>query len=120
MRKHTRLILFMLGLLLSVMVGGCVASASPTDYYVSALHGSDRNSGLSPETPFRNLQFAHNRTKPGDTVHIMEGHYVHTSRGNQALLEITRSGAPDAYITYTAYQDHKPVLSAKGSWNVIL
>jgi len=53
-----------------------ISFASATNYYVSAEFGTDNHDGLSPETPFFNLQTASDLTEPGDTVFIMNGVYT--------------------------------------------
>jgi parallel beta-helix repeat protein len=98
-------------------VEGALRSAAGATYYVSGT-GSNSNSGSSPTTPFRTLQKAANRTKPGDTVYIMNGNYKNTTAGS-VILNIDRSGAPGAYIRYKAYPGHTPVLQATKNWFAI-
>jgi|GEM_PF-1849815 len=85
-------------------------------YYVSAS-GSDGNDGRSEKSAFRTLQRAHDVTKPGDTVYIMKGTYTDIGKAGDdgAALSITRSGSPDAYITYRNYPGHKPVVYGAGN-----
>jgi len=90
--------------------------ANASDYYVSAT-GSNTNSGKSVETPFLTLQKAHDLTVAGDTVFVMNGSYNSTSG---PVLNVTRSGASTGYITYKAFKDHSPKITASGNvWNAI-
>jgi len=85
-----------------------ISFASATNYYVSAEFGATNNDGLSPETPFFNLQTAADLTEPGDTVFIMNGVYTNTSTNN--VLKICNWGEEGAWITYTAMDGHHPTL----------
>jgi parallel beta-helix repeat protein len=85
-------------------------------YYVSGK-GSDRNDGTTPQTAFRNIQTAANLTNPGDTVYVMNGTYTKADP-NSDLVNISRSGTPDAWITYKAFPGHTPKLKSK-NWSAI-
>lgn len=91
--------------------------ASPVKYYVSGT-GFDANNGLSPEKAFRNIQRAADVTNPGDTVYLMDGVYK-KDEPTRNIVNITRSGKPDAWITYQAFPGHRPELKSK-NWNAIL
>lgn len=91
--------------------------ATNINYYVSSVTGSDDNDGLTPETPFKTIQKAADLTLPGDTVHIMNGTY---GEAGKTALYITRSGTADAYITYRAYEGHKPKIVCIDTWDNIL
>jgi hypothetical protein len=84
------------------------------DYYVAGA-GSDANDGLTPDTPFRTIQKAADLTQPGDVVNVMDGEYVNPCDGC-SVVDITRSGGPDAWIIYRAYPGAKPRLRFNG-WN---
>jgi uncharacterized protein (TIGR03437 family) len=99
-----------------IALAALTVSAYGATYYVSGT-GSDANSGRSENTAFATLQTAANLTLPGDTVYIMNGSY--TTCTSCDLVDITRSGTPDAWITYTAYAGHKPLLSLGSGWNTI-
>ena len=117
MRRTNATFMLLLGVIILLSAGSQASSATPIDYYVSADHGNDFYDGRSVDTPFRTLQKAHNVTAPGDTVHIMEGTYF----GRRTpLLRISRSGQPGAYITYKAYEDHKPVLTVDRAWEHVV
>jgi hypothetical protein len=92
---------------------------APTNltYYVSAVNGSDTNNGLTESQPFKTIQAASDVSKPGDTIYIMNGVYGQTS--GEGVVNIKRSGLPNAYITYKAFPGHKPVLKVKDAWNHI-
>ncbi|MET9652199.1 right-handed parallel beta-helix repeat-containing protein [Streptomyces sp. NPDC006460] len=87
---------------------------SGTDYFVSGT-GSDANDGTSPESPFRTIQAAADRTTPGSTVYIMDGVYGDTSP--QGVVTASRSGEPGAPITYRPYPGHHPVLKPVSGWD---
>ncbi len=98
-----------------------VVNANPgstqTTYYVSAS-GNDRHTGLSAEQAFKTLQKAADLTNPGDTVLIMNGTYTNSCYGCE-ILNIQRSGTPDAWITYKAHPGHSPKLQLNDGWNAI-
>lgn len=50
------------------------AAKGGTIYYVSE-EGSNRNDGLSPESPFKNIQKAIDECAPGSTIYVAEGNY---------------------------------------------
>jgi hypothetical protein len=90
---------------------------SGADYYVSVT-GTDSNNGTSQDKPFKTLQKASDRTNPGDTVFVMDGTFV---KRNASILTITRSGQPEAYVTYKALPGHHPKILCGGTvWNIIL
>ncbi len=94
------------------------AHAAGTTYYVSPSGQNASGYGTDPSTPYRTIQYAADRTNPGDTVYVMNGTYNETS--NQGVFIVTRSGAPGEYITYKAYPGHKPKLHTSTAWNHIL
>jgi len=85
--------------------------------YVNANSGSNNNAGLSVSDAFRTLNYAMDRTRPGDTVLVMNGTYreENTSR---ATLRITegQGGTADNWITYKAYPGHNPRIQSNGHW----
>ena len=92
-------------------------AATNLTYYVNAEDGIDTNTGLSEAAAFATIQAAHDVSKPGDTILIMNGTYGQTS--GEGAVNITRSGLPEAYITYKAYPGHYPVLTVEDAWNHI-
>jgi hypothetical protein len=89
-------------------------SVHAADYYVSEK-GNDNNPGTSDTRPFLTLKKAHDAAMPGDTVWVMAGTYQNseTQTGmNAAVLEITRSGRPDAWITWRNYKNDHPQIVA--------
>ncbi|MFC4776942.1 choice-of-anchor Q domain-containing protein [Paenibacillus sp. GCM10023252] len=110
--------LLLSGLLAIGLIPVSAQAAPPVSYYVSPT-GSDANSGTSPDKPLQYIQTAANKTNPGDTVYVMNGTYW--DGAGKPPLDITRSGAPNAYITYKAYPGHKPVIRVgQGAWNHIM
>lgn len=87
-------------------------------YYVDAANGSDLNDGNTEANAFSSIKKAAELAKPGDTVLIKSGTYGQTS--GEGVVEITKSGLPDAYITYKAFPGHKPVLTVTNAWNHVL
>lgn len=87
-------------------------------YYVSPTGQNSTGYGSDPDTPFQTIQYAADRTNPGDTVYVMNGTYNETS--NQGVFIVTRSGGPEAYITYKNYQGHHPKLKTVSAWNHIV
>lgn len=126
MRVNTR---YFLGYLFLIAFVSCKKSNSALEtkietpaavaktFYVSANLGSDNNLGTSALTPFKTLNKAAGLTSPGDVVLIMNGTYPSTGG---TILNITRSGTADKYITYKPYQDATPIITASGNmWNAI-
>ncbi len=100
---------------------------SATTWHVSGT-GNDANDGKTPQTAFRSLQKAADLVEPGDVVLIGNGTYTNGEKGNgSAVLNITRSGKPDAWITWKAKPGQKPEIrpvgwcgiQISGSYNVI-
>lgn len=85
--------------------------ALATDYYVSVSSGTDSNPG-SIALPWRTIQKAADTVLPGDTVYVRGGNY--TTGGNGITL--TRSGAPNAYISFQNYPGETPVITG-GGWS---
>jgi len=80
------------------LFGMKVPAALAATYYVSTT-GSDRNAGTSLK-PFRTVQKAANLTKPGDNILVKNG--IYTTTTGDRLLNITRPGTSNAYITFKA------------------
>jgi len=93
-------------------------TAHGATFYVSGT-GSDANSGLSQAAALRTIQAAENKTLPGDVVYVMNGVYTTPCSGCD-VVDITRSGAPGAWIAFRAYPGHQPLISAGTAWNAIL
>ncbi|WP_158264168.1 right-handed parallel beta-helix repeat-containing protein [Amycolatopsis sp. CA-126428] len=96
---------------------GGTANAATTTYFVSPA-GSDSNPGTSSARPFKTIQKAADATAPGDVVQLMSGTYQETATGRD-VVNITRSGAPGAPITYEAFPGAKPVIHPVTGWNGI-
>jgi len=96
------------------------APAMAKDWYVSS-QGDDSKDGGSTQTAFRTLQKAEAAVQPGDVVLIGGGIYDgdREARGEgSALLAITKSGRPDAWITWKARPGQKPELRPR-QWSGI-
>jgi hypothetical protein len=88
------------------------------NYYVSALTGSDQNTGLSESVAFATIKTAVEKVNAGGTVFIMNGTYKST---NGPLLDVKKSGTAGNYIAFKAYPGHYPKLMASGNvWNIII
>lgn len=116
--KLLALVLLVMGCNLSGLANQAAYAADPVTYYVSPTGQNANGYGTSPSTPYRTIQYAADRTNAGDTVYIMNGTYNETS--GEAVFKVTRSGAPNAYITYKAYPGHTPKLSTSTAWNHIV
>jgi hypothetical protein len=87
-------------------------AALARDWHVSP-DGNDANDGTSPARALRTLQKAESVVAPGDVVLLGDGVYegdMSKNRPGTALLRISKSGRPDAWITFKARPGHKPVL----------
>ncbi|RJP75907.1 MAG: T9SS C-terminal target domain-containing protein [Candidatus Zixiibacteriota bacterium] len=76
--------------------------ATSATYYV-ALTGSNQNSGTTPQSPWRTLQYALSLpapTGPGDTICLLEGNYL-----SDGSVTPEFSGTPDQVITVRPYGD---------------
>ncbi|MDD5570728.1 MAG: hypothetical protein PHD97_06170, partial [Bacteroidales bacterium] len=104
--KH---ILTFFGILIFIMN----ANLHAINYYVSGT-GKDYYDGLSPSTAFLTIQTASDHTYPGDTVFVMNGTYTNTNCPTCDVVNITRSGSPSAWIVYTAYPGHHPIIHFNG------
>ncbi len=92
-------------------------SANATNYYVSAIFGSNGFPGTFAQ-PFATLQPASNLTAPGDTVFVMNGTYTTVVDG-QAILRIRNSGTETQPIVFKNFPGHTPLISFS-TWNAIL
>jgi hypothetical protein len=101
-----------------------LADTVATNYFVSAIMGSDANNGKNPSAAFKTIQKAADLTNPGDTVFIMDGTYSEVKMLysiHRTVLYINRSGNANGYITYINYPGHKPKISGENSiWNCVL
>src|SRR5690349_1299112 len=75
-----------------------------TRLYVSP-GGSDAAAGTKA-APFRSIQRAADAAEPGDTVVVRAGEY----RGGARLVSLTKSGRPDAWITFQSEMSWQAVL----------
>ncbi len=103
-----RLLIFLIALAPSVSLA--------RDWHVSNA-GNDDADGTTPATAFRSLQKAAGLVEPGDTVLIGDGTYTYTSppnAGGSAVLKLTRSGRPEAWITWRAAPGARPEIRFTG------
>jgi hypothetical protein len=97
--------------LLSVYV---TAGAYAANLYVSGT-GSDTNNGKTAASAFRTLKKAATLVEPGDTVLIGDGTYSDVdTAGGSAVLTLSKSGRPDAWITWKAQPGQRPVIRPSG------
>ena len=83
-------------------------TVSAQTWHVSGT-GNDASDGKTPQTAFRSLQKAADLVQPGDVVLIGNGTYTNIDKSNgSAVLNITRSGKADAWITWKARPGHRP------------
>lgn len=94
-----------------------VAVNIPNRILYVAGDGNDANDGLSEARPKRTLRAVTALTVPGDFVLVRNGTYTEANP-NADILTITRSGAPNAWITYAGYPGEAPRLQAE-NWNAI-
>ncbi|MBP6491385.1 MAG: right-handed parallel beta-helix repeat-containing protein [Clostridia bacterium] len=85
---------------------GTTATAIGKTYYVSTS-GSDSNSGLSLQAPFKTIQKSANTVKAGDTVFVRGGVYKES-------LTMKNSGTAAAPIQFKGYNGEKPVIDGTG------
>lgn len=85
----------------------CATQALPATYYVSPS-GSNTNSGLSPDSAWRNVQFAANHVAAGDAVNLLGGVY-------NEYVNIPASGSAVAgYITIQNYAGQAAIIDGTG------
>lgn len=81
-------------------------------FYVSSLHGDDRNDGTSEESPFRSLKMINRQKRaPGDKILLERG-----SVFQEEYLHIFGGGTKASPVTVDAYgEGEMPVIAAEGS-----
>jgi Right handed beta helix region/Ricin-type beta-trefoil lectin domain-like len=90
------------------------ASAQATGRTLYVSQSGNNTTGLSLATAFRTLQQAADTTVPGDTVLVKADQLYETTTWYDANLIISRSGQPNAPITFKAYPGDRPHLKAAG------
>ncbi|UEG52180.1 right-handed parallel beta-helix repeat-containing protein [Mucilaginibacter daejeonensis] len=88
-------------------------STSAKSIYVSSSNGNDKYDGSSTGRAKKTLQKAADMTSPGDTVFVMQGTYTNDCSVCN-VVNITRSGKKDRYITYINYPGQHPVIRFNG------
>lgn len=80
--------------------------SASNEFYVSAT-GNDSNAGTL-ESPWRSVQTAASRLRPGDTVYVRGGVY-------KERIRLSKSGnATEGYVTLRNYQGEVPILNGAG------
>lgn len=95
----------------AVVPGAPAGAATPAAgvaavYFVDAVKGSNLNPGTEAR-PWQTIQKAHGTMLPGHTVLVRKGTYTAT---NYTIVQINRSGAPGAWITYRNFPGERPKL----------
>ena len=110
------LTILILGLALLVGLGRLSpVRAAATTYYIAPT-GNDTNPGTEAQ-PWLTLQKATTTLMPGDTVLVKNGTYEKAVSSGAAIV-MSRSGTPDAWITYKAYPGQRPKIVSR-SWNAV-
>ena len=75
---------------MAILIGSLVPSVSRSADYWVGPRGRDLNGGGSQRRPWATLQFAADRVKAGDTVHVLDGDYTgfYLSRGGEVRAPI--------------------------------
>ncbi|MBC7902037.1 MAG: hypothetical protein H7Y27_01380, partial [Gemmatimonadaceae bacterium] len=85
-----------------------------TQWHVSGA-GNDAADGKSPSMAFRSLKKAAAAVQPGDVVLIGNGDYTDEDKGDgSAVVNLSTSGRPNAWITWKAAPGAKPVVRPAG------
>lgn len=98
---------------------------STPKYYVkpASIGGSNSNDGLTEATALATVQAAANKALTGDNIiAIMEdsnpgGEDYVENNFNFDMVNISKPGAPDAWIVFKNYPGHAPAMKSAG-WNV--
>jgi parallel beta-helix repeat protein len=78
--------------------------ANAVTYYVSAVTGSDAaNTGLTPQDPYKTINKAVGKVRPGDVVYVREGNY-------HEAVSPGVSGKAESLIVIQAYPGEHPVM----------
>uniref|UniRef100_UPI000695E68D right-handed parallel beta-helix repeat-containing protein n=1 Tax=Hymenobacter terrenus TaxID=1629124 RepID=UPI000695E68D len=113
-------------ILLSLLTLGSFSSAQATNYYVSSganslvtgVNATGGGRGLSASLPFATIQYAADRTLPGDTVFVRQGTYAPPFSYSASVVDITRGGTPSQWIVYRNYRTERPLVSFR-TWTGI-
>jgi len=102
-----------------VLAGLPARALAGQNWYVAAAKGDDARDGKTTATAFRTLKKAAEVVAPGDTVLIGDGEYTDDdTKGDSAVVTLSKSGRPDAPITWKAQPGQRPVVRPVG-WNGI-
>ncbi|MFB6319600.1 right-handed parallel beta-helix repeat-containing protein [Saccharicrinis sp. FJH54] len=97
-----RLVIALTSLIISI-------SASATTYYVDT-NGTDSNSGISVNLPFKTITKALNELTPGDSILVRGGIHNYSS-----TIYISKSGTENDTCYLFAYPGERPVLNFSGT-----
>jgi hypothetical protein len=101
------------------LASAAVACAART-WHVSGS-GDDTHAGTTSAAAFRTLQKAAGVVEPGDTVLIGDGVYsTPTNDASGNVVTITRSGRPDAWITWQAAPGARPQVRPTGWGGIVV
>ncbi|MGA2619665.1 MAG: right-handed parallel beta-helix repeat-containing protein [Thermoguttaceae bacterium] len=89
--------------LLTVLIVALSSSAQAAEWFVSPLGNDTTNFGKSETSAFQTIAKAETALAPGDTLTLLDGTYP--------VVAVTRSGAPNAWITVRAKNPRKAILS---------
>lgn len=94
-------------LLVATVLCLSASAALAATYYVSTS-GNNANDGLTPTSAWRNIQYAANYVRAGDTVNVLGGVYNET-------VNIPGSGSATAgYITFQNYSGQNAIVDGTG------
>ncbi len=88
--------------------------------YVDPVDGDDESEGSSEDAAFVSLQRALDVVRPGQTIRLMTGQYRETRAPGELHYYLGRGGRPDAWVTITAADGHRPELVANSGTALFL
>lgn len=104
----------------------CLAHAQ-LSYYLSNEIGDNSFEGMTPEEPFRTIDYALPLLMPGDTLQIMKGIYQNENFGNGDYWKSEKTadiinvhGDIDNYIVIKNFRDHNPVFMGDGFYIILI
>ncbi len=89
--------------LLLLLIAALPSLAQAAEWFISPIGNDATNSGRSEKSPFQSMHKANTVLAPSDTLILLDGTYP--------VGAITKSGAPDAWITVRAKNPRKAILS---------
>ena len=96
---HSKLFTHYFVAVVSVCFAICSLQTQASDYYFDATSGSNANTGLDPQNPWKGFaMFDRTTFVPGDTLHFKRGEVWHSTN-----FTLDASGTAASPITLTAY-----------------